>query len=448
MNNLSVWVALLLPLGVCLAAAPAGLKVRLDGPGTVAVESLDRYKVKIGVEAEAGREPLVLRVDLPHGGPDSWPAAEVEVRDAQGRAILVTRSGIEWDKLQIPVPAARNTYFVQAAGPVQGRAALPKETERHVTDEATGLSLAIAKWYDGRKAALSIRFDDSHPTHVKTAIPILREYGFRGTFMVNPGGRDPNSRRRTSFEDHRAEWEACARLGDQEFANHSLHHRGADGDDQVEIEIGEACRAIWDLFPGKSRLLALNLGGSTTWKTTRTLRYYLDKYHLFDASENSTGMDDRYGNRVANFRNMLEQRIAQGLWCQVHYHSIGPGLGCSEANFRAVLEIAKEHAPGLWIAGMTDIYKYQTERNASKLGVLSSRAGQFTFKLDCSSEAGLYDQPLTIEVTPPESWQPDRVEVKDQQGRSVAVRTVQTGDRRLLRFDAPPREAAFTVMLR
>ena len=43
------------------------------------------------------------------------------------------------------------------------------------------LRLSVAKWRDGRAAALSIRFDDSHPTHLAKAVPILREYGFRGT---------------------------------------------------------------------------------------------------------------------------------------------------------------------------------------------------------------------------------------------------------------------------
>ena len=268
------------------------------GPATVAAQPVDRYKVRLDVDPKTEREPLTIRVELPATARNAWPVADVEVRDARGRALAVRRSGIEWQNLLIPVPAVRDTYFVQAVDPPGGRPSLPAEKERHLADQATGLSLAIARWHDGRQAALSIRFDDSHPTHLSKAIPILREYGFRGTFMVNPGGKEPNTRRRSDFEDHRAEWEACARQGDQEFANHSLHHRGAIGDEDTEAEIGDAAKAIWQLFPGKSKLMALNLGGGTRWETTRTLRYYLDKYHLFDASGSSTGMDDTYGNRV------------------------------------------------------------------------------------------------------------------------------------------------------
>ncbi len=279
------------------------------------------------------------------------------------------------------------------------------------------------------------------------AIPILREYGFRGTFMVNPGGKEPNTRRRSDFEDHRAEWEACARQGDQEFANHSLHHRGAIGDEDAEAEIGDAAKAIWQLFPGKSKLMALNLGGGTRWETTRTLRYFLDKYHLFDASGSSTGMDDTYGNRVENFRHMLEQHIERGLWYRIHYHYIGEGLSSSEANFRAVLDIAKEHEAALWIAGMAEIHKYQTERNGSSLALVSSEPRRLAFRLSCLTDPELYDQPLTIEVMAPTSRPPERIAVKDTEGQRIAVRTAQTSGQPVWRFEVAPRAATYTIEL-
>ena len=78
--------------------------------------------------------------------------------------------------------------------------------------------------------------------------------------------------------------------GDMELANHSAHHRGAKGDEDMDREIGTATEAIWKLTPGRSKLMALNLGGGTRWETTRTLRHYLDKYHQFDASSGSLGM--------------------------------------------------------------------------------------------------------------------------------------------------------------
>jgi hypothetical protein len=265
--------------------------------------------------------------------------------------------------------------------------------------------------------------------------------------MVNPGGHPPNSRRRSPFENHRAEWEAVAKRGRHEFANHTLHHRGAKNDAEMEHEVGDAAKAIWKLFPKKSKLAALNLGGGTQWVTTRTLRYYLDKYHLFDASANSTGMDDTYGNRVATFRRLLEAHIKRGLWYKVHYHYIGEGLSSSEDNFRAALDIAKEHQDKLWIAGMADIHKYQTERRRAQLAIENNGPSRVSLRLSCSTKHELYDQPLTIEVTLPKSWSADRVTVKTAQGKAIATRSTQANGRTLLRFEVAPRNRLYRVEL-
>ncbi len=426
----------------------AGVKVKFvdyQGPATFSVAATGKHELQIAIDPRSEREPLTVSVELPISGGNTWPIVDVEVLDSMGRAISVRRSGIEWHKLLISVPAEPRTYVVHVVDLPGDRPQLLREEERHVTNPETGLTATISRWYDGRQAALSIRFDDSHPTHLYKAIPILREYGFRGTFMVNPGGHPPNSRKRSAFEEHRSEWEACARRGDQEFANHTLHHRGAVDDKSMEHQIGEASKAIWRLFPDRSKLLALNLGGGTRWETTRTLRYYLDKYHLFDASTNSTGMDDTYGNRVATFRRMLEAHIERGLWYKVHYHYIGKGLSSSEANFRAALDIAKEHEAELWIAGMADIHKYQTERRCAALSIENKGDRRAILRFSCGTEPELYDQPLTIDVALPASWTTERVIVINHEGAKVDARRVLASEGVMLRFDAKPVDSEYTV---
>ena len=433
------------------AAENPGVTARLEnyeGPAVVAIESLERHKVRVSVNPKTVRMPLTLRVELPASGPNAWPLADVEVRDERKRAVTVRRSGIEWQKLFIPIPPERTSYIVQAVDPPAGRPTLPSEKQRLLTDDATGLSLTIARWYDGKQAALSIRFDDSHPSHLSKAVPILREYGFRGTFMINPGAREPNSHRRSAFEDQRADWEAVAKGGDQEFANHSAHHRGAVGDADMEAEIGEAAKTIWKLFPDKSKLTALNLGGGTLWETTHTLRYYLDKYHQFDASQNSLGMDDSYGHRVDAFRKMLERHLQRGLWCRIHYHYIGEGLSSSEANFRSALDITKKHEASLWIAGMADIHKYQTERTGAALSLVKSGDRQLLFRLICLTDLELYDQPLTLEMKMTAARTLERVAVKDRDGKAIAVRRWHDGGQTVWRFDVFPRTADYTIELK
>lgn len=414
---------------------------RYQGPATVSATSLEKFKLRVQVERMGESQPLSVRVELPKSGRNVWPANDVEARDEAGTAMLVRRSGIEWEDLAVPINEKVSAFIVQAVEP---SVPLPRSTsdkERVIQDATSGAQVRIANWPQGRTAALSIRFDDSHPTHLSKAIPILREYGFKGTFMVNPGPKEPGSRQNYSFETQHAEWEAVVKQGDMELANHSAHHRGAKSDEDMEREISGAAEAIWKLTPGKSKLTALNLGGGTIWETTRTLRYYLDKYHQFDASSGSLGMDDSYGGRVEAFRKALQTHLERGLWCRVHYHYIGEGLSSSEANFRAALDIAKMHQDKLWIAGMADIYKYQTERSSTKLTLVKSDANSLTFQLDCATDAALYDQPLTLEVVPPAA----KVEIKDESGASIATQLIEVGGARLLRFDVPPRDAIYSI---
>jgi hypothetical protein len=422
-----------------------GVKIALErysGPAKVSATSLDKFKMRVQVERMGESQPLSVRVELPKSGRDVWPANDVEVRDEAGDAMPVRRSGIEWENLLVPVADKISEFVVQAVPPAVPLPRSTSDKERVIQDATSGAQVRIANWPQGRTAALSIRFDDSHPTHLSKAIPILREYGFKGTFMVNPGPKEPGSRQNYSFETQYAEWEAVMKQGDMELANHSAHHRGAKGDDDMDREIGGAAEAIWKLTPRKSKLTALNLGGGTLWATTRTLRHYLDKYHQFDASSGSLGMDDSYGGRVEAFRKALQTHLERGLWCRMHYHYIGEGLSSSEVNFRAALDIVKQHQDKLWIAGMADIHKYQTERSSSKLTLAKSDANSLAFQLDCATDAVLYDQPLTLELNLPESWKTRDVILQEAQGQAVKP----AGSP--LRFEVPPRSSAFVIQAR
>lgn len=428
----------------------AGVIARLEkyqGPATVRAQSLKRHEVQIDVNRNGESGPLTLFVELPHTGPNVWPLADVEAVDSDGKAILVRRGGIEWHKLWISIPASHDRIVVRAVDPPQAPPKEYPEKARQVQDSTTGLSATIARWPEGRRAALSLRFDDSHPTHLSKAIPILREYGFRGTFMINPGGRDgrsPNSRWRSAFQEYRDEWEAVARQGDQEFANHTARHRGAAGDDDMDSEIGAAARAIWELTPDKSKLTALNLGGGTYWETTRTMRHYLDKHHQFETG-GSLGMDDVYGKRVETFRQHLLRHIERGIWCRIHFHYIGEKLSSSEANFRAALDIAKEHEAEIWIAGMADIHKYQTERAAATLTLDNARPDALSLALSCSTDPELFDQPLTIEVDLPKSWTGHEVRIIAPDGKSMAAQRQTRNGGNLISFEVPPLNSIYSI---
>ncbi len=434
-----LWLSLFTLLSLILGMADVG--VRLHDPETktkIDVRRVGRYKLMISVDPTGGGKPILVDIDLPETGSGRWPVEDVIALDGKGKVVPLTRDGIEWGKLQLLFPPTGGVYFVQAMAPPKTESLFP-EKERIVIDPEAGFKAIICRWFDGRRAALSLRFDDSHPSHLDKVIPTLRRYGFKGTFMINPGNRD--------YIEHKEEWERVAREGDQEFADHTLHHHGASSDDEAEREIGEVARYIRHLFPGRSTLLALNLGGGTKWATAKPFRYFLDKYHLFYIS-GSLGMDDVYGDRVEAFRRHLLRHIERGLWCRVHFHSIGEGMSTSEKTFLSVMEIVKRHEHELWIAGMSDIYKYQSERRAARLSLKRIGTDMFKLQLLCGTDPELYDQPLTIELTLPADWPPERVIVEDGKGEALQTRSLSVSKRRLLRFEAAPVDAVYIVCRR
>lgn len=71
-------------------------------------------------------------------------------------------------------------------------------------------------WPQGRKAAVSLAYDDALPSHLDTAIPALDRHGLKGSFYLQLSRDNVWTR----IED----WRAAARNG-HELGNHSLFHQ-------------------------------------------------------------------------------------------------------------------------------------------------------------------------------------------------------------------------------
>ena len=115
----------------------------------------------------------------------------------------------------------------------------------------------ICRWLDGKKAAVSLRFDDSHPTHVTICVPLLNAHGLVGTFLVCPGN--------DGYRRHAAAWEKDIPAAGHELADHTLHHRGARTDAEAETEIGQCAEQIRKIAPEQGRLVQFLGGGATHW---------------------------------------------------------------------------------------------------------------------------------------------------------------------------------------
>jgi len=300
----------------------------------------------------------------------------------------------------------------------------------------------VCRWFGGKKAALSLRFDDSHPTHIQVALPLLNEFGLTGTFLVNPGN--------PSYQQCQAVWENDVLSRGHELANHTLNHCGARTDKEADHQIGAPATLLRRLQPGHAQIM-FEPGGATCWFQRKPFAFFEAKYHLYDVSDqagrgrNVMSCSEVYPSfSIETFRRRLEQILADGDWFQPHFHQIDETghLRITPSVFRQVLEVAREHAPDLWQTGMTAIHQYEEERDRAAVWVQGDGDDVLLLDLTCATEPRLFTQPLTLEVELPSET---AATVTDAAGKAIPSRVESAGGGAVLRFDAPPVDARYTV---
>ncbi|MEZ4849065.1 MAG: polysaccharide deacetylase family protein [Bacteroidia bacterium] len=75
------------------------------------------------------------------------------------------------------------------------------------------LSAQPFQWPEGKKAAISLSFDDARLTNIDNGLPLFKKYGTRVTYYVNP----PNMQPRLEG------WKQAVKDG-HEIGNHTIHH--------------------------------------------------------------------------------------------------------------------------------------------------------------------------------------------------------------------------------
>jgi len=303
--------------------------------------------------------------------------------------------------------------------------------------EQTSQAARICRWYGGKQAALSLRFDDSHPTHIENALPLLNEYGCIGTFLVNPGN--------PGYQQHRSIWEGALLAAGHEMGDHTFNHNGALTDRDAELQIGKAAEVIRRVDPARTQLLVFLGGGGTQWMQRKPFDFFTAKYNLLrPRGGGSMSCREDVGWKPSDFVARLDQAIAKGEWMQSHFHCVGPGyLPVSVASFREVLEAVRARRGDLWQTGMNSIATYQDERDRSIVWAYARSDDEVALDLVSEVDPDLYRQPLTLELDVP-SGATDVV-VSDAAGNVIASRVERTAGGEVIRFDAAPMDATFVV---
>jgi beta-glucosidase len=233
-------------------------------------------------------------------------------------------------------------------------------------------------WPDGKRAAISLSFDDARPSQVDIGIPILDRYGVKATFYASPA----------RLGERLEGWKKAAANG-HEIANHSMNHPCSGNfpwsrdhaleDYTLEMmrqELTGANKAIQELVGVVPQTFAYPCG--ETWVGRgRNLKSYVPVVaELFRAGRgwmNESPNDPAYCDLAQlmgvpsdnldfdKLKPTIDQAKSQGLWLVLAGHDIGTAIERQTTRttaLEALCRYAKDPANGIWIDTVDAVATY------------------------------------------------------------------------------------------
>ena len=235
------------------------------------------------------------------------------------------------------------------------------------------------RWPEGRRAALSLTWDDARPSQVEFGVPILNRYGIRGTFYILP--RNLGSRVGV--------WKAAAKRG-HEIGNHSLLHPCTGNFvgwqtpetmlenytlERMEKELLEANRVLEAKLGVRPTSYAYCCGQSFVGRG-RSLRSYVPLVaRHFEVGQ--AGYSETYASpercdlaqvpsikldnkTYEELRATLESAVVDGAWLILYGHEVGD-IEARQTTSREALWRLCAHLrsrPDIWVDSVTSIGRY------------------------------------------------------------------------------------------
>jgi beta-glucosidase len=242
------------------------------------------------------------------------------------------------------------------------------------------------RWPEGKRAAISLSFDDARPSQIDTGIPLFAHHGVKVTFYVSP----------SRIKERLQGWKMAAAAG-HEIGNHSLSHpcsanfewsrQKALEDlslDQMREELAEANRIINDQLGVVAKTFAYPcgqkfVGRGRNLKSTVPLvagmftagRGFMDESFNDPVYCDLAQLMGKSGDNLSfdQIRPLVEQTIAKGGWLILAGHEIGSTdkpQTTQVSMLEALLRYAKDPARGLWIDAVHNVAAYiEKTRSAS-----------------------------------------------------------------------------------
>ena len=239
-------------------------------------------------------------------------------------------------------------------------------------------------WPEGKRAAISLTFDDARLSQIDRGIPLLDEYGVKATFYVSP----------KSMEQRRAGWKAAVANG-HEIGNHSLVHPCSGNFpfsrdkaledytlDQMRSELRQASDIIENQFGVRPVSFAYPCGQKYVGRG-RNFKSYVpliaEEFLTGRGWMNEWANDPAFcdmanlmgveldGKSFEQVKQVMDRVLKDGGWLIFAGHEIGDGgrQTTLASTLKALCEYAQDPANGIWLDTVESVSRYIIEQRSS-----------------------------------------------------------------------------------
>jgi peptidoglycan-N-acetylglucosamine deacetylase len=244
-------------------------------------------------------------------------------------------------------------------------------------------------WPAGKKAAVSLSFDDARMSQVDAGTALLDKYGVKATFYLVP----------SAVRQRLPGWQKATASG-HEIGNHSQNHpctgnfpwaRQKALEDytlkKIRRELAEANKQIKDMLGVQPKVFAYPCGQTFVGRGRHTDSYVPVVAKLFqsgrgwlDEGPNDPNFCDMAqltgiemdGKDFEQIRPLLEKAKETGQWVVLAGHEMGDsGQQTTRlAMLKQLIEYSQDPANGIWLAPVGTVAQYIQEKRKSNGGLI------------------------------------------------------------------------------
>lgn len=304
------------------------------------------------------------------------------------------------------------------------------------THAQTKLAYSVTPWLDNKRGAISLTFDDNIIGQYNTALPIMNDskYSFRGTlFTITGSVKQSGVGSWTFLRD-----EVAAK--GHEVASHTVTHRNLSqlSDKDITDEIVNSDLDIENNIP-KVKCVTIawpyGVGGDNAKVILESNKRYIGGRNAWGAEWTNGDPHDAWLKSLTYNMNVLALGInpsvtidkyvsyitgsLQYKWLVFMYHGIDAGEydGPGRDNFIKQMDAINAKKQNLWIAPFGEVMRYNAEKFAQKLTVISESDTEWILSLtDTLKDNEVYNHPLTLKIQDP-LWKIDSI---SQKGKKIS----------------------------